>query len=95
MRELGPAPKRKPLTFAEAWRYIVATAPPGVLKHRDRLLVEEAAALLMLLRKNGSGAQMNAFIRFESVLSKMGLTPSDASRVFATTTEINEFDQFD
>ena len=72
-----------PTTFNEqeltGWNDIVRTAPAGVLTEADRLAVETAARLLARER-----AGMNTPAegrRFDSFLSKFGMTPSDRSRV--------------
>lgn len=63
------------------WHEIVAIAHPGTLSHGDRLIVEHGAQLLAMLRASRWQVHPTMLIRWESFLSKLGLTPADRSRV--------------
>lgn len=82
---LGSAPTRGGnWTFKKAWTYIVSTAPVGTLQKRDRVYLELAAELFVVFKTEGA-AKMNParLARLEMMLAKLGLSPSDASRVSA------------
>ncbi len=103
-RQQEPVPQRplglplNGMTVAEitAWNDVVDACEPGVLWRRDRLVVETAARILAMVRTDGIKNVSPALVsRLEALLSKMGLTPSDASRVRAVLpVEPNEFDDF-
>jgi hypothetical protein len=66
----------------EAWDYLVATMPRGILRKRDRIYIEIAAKLLYEFRRVGAhGIEPAKLVRLETMLCKLGLNPSDASRV--------------
>lgn len=94
--ELGAeCPRERLLTFEEAWADIIELAPPGVLRKRDTILVQEAARLHMLTNnilvlnrlENGSLPFLDNSIHKQllAVLSKLGLSPTDARNVAAPT----------
>ncbi len=79
--ELGSPPERLTDQQKEAWREIVNNCASGVLTKADRHTTEMAAVLLAEFWTGGmfmKGFQINLL---ERILSKMGLNPSDRSRV--------------
>lgn len=69
----------------EMWHELIGMAPIGVLTSADRWAAELACVLMAKVRyggfKGGDVAQLS------SLMGKMGLTPSDRSRVFGSGTE--------
>jgi hypothetical protein len=82
-RPLGDAPIQEPITFQQAWDYIASCAPSGTLDERDRLYVEVAAALFVEFRLNPFTMHPQRLGRLEMMMSKLGMTPVDSSRVSA------------
>jgi len=87
---LGDAPELRIITSKEAWDYIVSIAPPGVLRRRDRLMVEEAARLYRDIHNLSVLADIEGIpsvvkaadaTAFRSVLGRLGLSPADAANV--------------
>lgn len=86
-------PRERLLTFEEAWADIIELAPVGVLRKRDTILVQEAARLHMLTNnllvlsrlENGSLPFLDnsTHKQLMAVLSKLGLSPTDARNVAA------------
>lgn len=66
------------------WHEVVAQAPPGVLTVSDRMHVEILCRLLYKIRHNL--AKSGDFARAESLLGRMGMNPSDRSKVNLTPT---------
>lgn len=81
---IGPAPSFFKVRQRECWDYLVGIAPPGVLGDSDRAYLEIAAELLAHKRTVGVGridpAKLN---RLETMLGKLGMNPSDRSKVRA------------
>lgn len=79
--ELGSAPRHFSKDEKKVWKELEKIAPPGVLADCDRWTVEIAVKLMSKFRLGtitSSGvAQLITF------LSKMGMTPSDRSKVMA------------
>jgi hypothetical protein len=63
----------------QIWDEIVQQAPPGVLTFSDRMHVEVLCRLLYKIRHNL--AKSGDYARAESLLGKMGMNPSDRSKV--------------
>ena len=89
---LGDVPEMRLITFAEAWAEIVAMIPEGVLRKRDRAMVQEAARLHQYVRNRIVMADLhgnplhdtidNATSRlYQSYLAKLGASPVDANHV--------------
>lgn len=79
---------RKAITFKRAWDYIASTAPSGTLFRRDRVYLQVAAELYVVLCTEGAAKMHPARLaRLEMMLAKLGLSPADASRVSARPTE--------
>lgn len=79
---LGAPPKELPEGVKTAWLELAKIVPPRVLTNADRWIVEMAARLMADLRSKGdlSGAKWS---RLESCLARLGMTPSDRSKVIA------------
>lgn len=91
---IGKAPKQGPITFAKAWGLIVAQCPEGVLADRDRVWVEVAASLYVQFRNDPAGMHPAKLSRLTAMLSSLGMSPADASRVVAKPPkERNPFDE--
>lgn len=79
---LGPPPAALDDVQRQAWHDIAATCPAHVLFRRDRLMVETASRLLAHIRTTPMADIPAAMVaRLESHLARLGMTPSDASRV--------------
>lgn len=65
----------------ECWREIVNLSHPGVLCAADSILVEHGAMVLWELRDRKWKVHPGLMLRLEVVLSKLGMTPADRSRV--------------
>jgi len=83
--EVGSAPRQVAVTFKKAWDYIVSCAPEGVLADRDRIYLEIAATLFAEFRAAPAKFHPAKLARLEMMLSKLGMSPADASRVSAST----------
>jgi hypothetical protein len=83
-RPLGDPPLHLDPPQRAAWGEIERIAPPGVLCHGDRLIVELAAVLLAQFRAAGAMFPDGRLRRLESVLGQLGLTPAARSKVTAT-----------
>lgn len=79
---IGVAPAWFQADEKRAWKYIVGIAPEGVLGDSDRAYLEIAARLLAYTRRVSVEEMEQAKVnRLETMLSKLGLNPSDRSRV--------------
>jgi hypothetical protein len=89
---LGDPPEALTEAQKNCWREIAANAHKGVLAQADRFLVEISAVLLEKWRRGASN--LGELIELGKCLGRMGLTPSDRSKVAATPTETsNPFDE--
>jgi hypothetical protein len=61
------------------WHEVVSQVPPGVLTSSDRMHVEIICRLMYRVRHQI--AKAGEFARLESMLAKMGMNPSDRSKV--------------
>lgn len=78
---IGTAPERLSTDFSEAWDELVANACPGVLGNSDRLWIEITARLLCEYREapeSMTGVRIGLLL---SGLSKLGMSPSDRTRL--------------
>lgn len=92
-RPIGGPPAQRLITFDEAWAEIIDMCPEGVLRHSDRLFVEQAARLHMLLRNAAAldALEYRAIPRlevkyvkqFESLMARLGASPADRGKVTA------------
>ena len=94
--ELGDPPKRLNAEQLAAWHEIVENTAYGVLTRSDRHILEITAVLLAEFWQAGAlmtGTHLNIL---NASLGKMGLNPSDRSRVTAQEPKKeNPFAQFD
>ncbi len=79
--ELGEPPKRLTEQQKEAWNEISDNCPCGVLTKADRHSLEMAAVLLAEFWANGAQMQGTHLSLLNTLLAKMGMNPSDRSRV--------------
>jgi len=86
-RPIGPCPVDGPITYEIAWDYLISCSPAGVLDERDRPFLEVAARLFTEMRNNFEGMHPARLGRLEMMLSKLGMTPVDSSRVKADSTQ--------
>lgn len=93
-RVLGPPPKKMGRGERAAWLEIEQLAP--WLTYPDRIAVEVAACLLAQFRQSGVNFISPAKLaRLETMLGRLGLTPSDRSKVSAPGRKPgNAFTQF-
>ncbi len=81
-RALGPPPETMRPEQRAAWLEIERLAP--WLRFGDRIAVEVTSALLVTFRISGIGMMPpTALTRLETMLGRLGLTPSDRSKVAA------------
>lgn len=78
--EIGDAPARLSEFERECWQELVSQCHAGVLCAADRLFVEYGARVLAQLR-NQVDIDPKLGIRFETVCARLGMTPSDRSKV--------------
>ncbi|MET3229982.1 UNVERIFIED_ORG: hypothetical protein ABIC54_002167 [Burkholderia sp. 1263] len=64
-----------------AWDEISESAPVGALRNSDRFIVELAARLLAEQRANWLDFPAARLARLESMLARMGFSPTDRARV--------------
>lgn len=103
-RSQEPMPSKTPIAAPrflteqerEAWEFIVARAPSDVLHFRDEVLLTLAARLFAsILSRPQEQVESAELARMESMLSRLGMSPSDASRVCVPHgDQPNEFDEF-
>jgi hypothetical protein len=77
---IGPAPAHLDEAQALAWDEIVRVSPPGVLFNSDRLVLEIAAVLFTQFRNNPD-FPITGIGRLQSLLSSLGMTPADRSKI--------------
>ncbi len=76
---LGRAPTYMSVECKKIWKEILATTVEGVLTEQDRISVELLVTLISKLRSGTLKTPEMAVL--SGLLSKMGLTPADRSRV--------------
>jgi hypothetical protein len=79
--ELGDPPAEWEEKLKACWREIVGLVAPGVLQKSDRLAVEMAANMLMQMREAKWNVPAAYLTRYETLLGKFGMTPSERSKV--------------
>lgn len=87
---IGPAPDWMPEAERKIWDELVGIVPPGVLGDSDRWAVERAVRLMYLARYEPDEFSGNREGHLLSYLSRMGLTPSDRSKITVTGTDDKE-----
>ena len=85
-RAIGNAPKQSELTFAQAWKYLAKCCPNGVLADRDRVYLEVCASLFVEFRSAPAKFHPAKLARLTAMLSNLGMSPADASRVSVAKT---------
>lgn len=99
-RPLGACPKRfgaRQREVAAAWKFIAGCCPDGVLTEMDRPVVMQASALMAEFWAAPLEFPAAKHARLESVLSKLGMTPVDRSKVVVAkpeTATANPFARF-
>ena len=92
-KPIGSPPKQRDITFAQAWRYISDCCPQGVLADRDRVYLEIAASLFVEFRCAPAKFHPAKLQRLTAMLSNLGMSPADASRVSAVKPRVpGDFD---
>jgi hypothetical protein len=93
---LGEAPATFTAAERAAWAMLAACAPDRVLFKRDEPVLALAARLWASIASRPMAQVRSAEVaRMESLLARLGMTPSDANRVsVGATPEPNEFDEF-
>jgi hypothetical protein len=82
-RAIGDCPFDGPINLQQAWDYLVSMSPTGVLDERDRAYLEIASRLFVEMRNGFDDMHPARLGRLEMMLSKLGMTPVDSSRVKA------------
>jgi phage terminase small subunit len=80
-RPLGDPPDRLPKRAIPFWHEIVGMTAIGVLKVSDRWCVELAACLMAKAIKTHEGLSAAELHTLRSLLSAMGMTPADRSKM--------------
>lgn len=93
-RELGEPPPEMPPEIQARWFELADQAPLGVLRARDRVLLE-CAAYLLHGRRTVTGWPMAEQAQLTKIMSLLGMSPTDASKVNAPKDEpANPFTKF-
>lgn len=79
--EIGDPPDHLSVEARACWVEIVGLAHAGTLCRGDRLIVEHGAQLLAQLRADDWKVHPTLLVRWEGFLGRLGLTPSDRSKV--------------
>ncbi len=77
-----------------AWRKIIKIAPPGVLQESDEMIVASVACLWAEFLQGPALMHPQKLLRLEIQLGRLGMTPSDRSKVTVEKPKQNEFDDF-
>ena len=78
---IGPAPKHLDEHEREVWDELIDMALPGVLGDVDRVLVELTARLVAKMRREPDSFTGTDKGHLISCLSRMGMTPSDRTKL--------------
>lgn len=79
--EIGDPPASLSKEAKECWFEIEGLLAPGVLCRSDRLALEMAASLLAQMREMHWIVPAAMLTRYETLIGKFGMTPSDRSKV--------------
>jgi phage terminase small subunit len=94
--DLGPPPRYFDKTQKKIWKELAEMAPVNVLANADRWCCELACVLMGQLRAGSLSVAQGA--QLVSLLSRLGLTPADRSRVGVAPgpkkSDANEFAEF-
>ena len=77
---------------ADAWKEVVKRIPEGILTNSDTIHVEIIACLLAEYRLDPVGMNSARITRLTVEMGKLGLNPSDRSKLGITTEENNDLD---
>ena len=80
--DLGKAPAYMTAAQKKIWAELEGLVVPGLLTKQDRWVVEMATVLMSKIRSGEAKPQ--EISTFTSLLSKMGLSPADRSKVSVT-----------
>lgn len=96
---LGEPPACLKAAEKAAWRELAAQVPSGVLTIADRAVMEIICRLFARMRADGIGERglmVGEVALLERCLSKLGMNPSDRSKIAVKKPEqVNEFDAID
>lgn len=87
---IGPAPKWMSEAESEIWDELTGIVPPGVLGDSDRWAVERAVKLMYLSRYDEDKFTSGREGHLIAYLSRMGLTPSDRTKITASGADDEE-----
>ncbi|WP_062116685.1 hypothetical protein [Collimonas pratensis] len=79
--EIGEPPESLSEDAKKCWFEITGLLAPGVLCRSDRLALEMAASLLAQIRGTQWLVPAAVLTRYETLIGKFGMTPSDRSKV--------------
>lgn len=82
---LGEPPSCLNKSQCAIWFELAAQVPPGVLTNADRFTVELTVRLIAKMRRGTAMASDTALL--QNCLGRMGLTPSDRSKVSVVPTD--------
>ncbi|MFJ2989964.1 hypothetical protein ACIPF8_19025 [Collimonas sp. NPDC087041] len=85
--EIGDPPDGMSDGAKKCWFEIVGLLAPGVLCRSDRLSLEMAAELLAQMRDMKWMVPAAVLTRYETLIGKFGMTPSDRSKVSVPKTQ--------
>jgi len=88
--DLGPPPKGLNQRARRLWKELEHIIPPGVAASSDGWAFKMLVCLMA--KFDGGRATSGESKQIESLLSKMGMTPSDRSRVSTTRPALKEED---
>jgi phage terminase small subunit len=94
--DVGEPPEYLTEDVKEVWEELVSNALPGSLTASDRIILEVTCTLLWRFRATLGGALKSAEVSLlMRNLQRLGLTPTDRSRVAAPSpTKNTEFEEF-
>ena len=79
--DIGDPPKSFDRKHKATWKELMGIIPPGVLFNSDRWSVEALVCLMVEFRRDPTRFSAAQYARLENLLGKMGMTPSDRSKV--------------
>lgn len=79
-------------TEKDCWREVIRIAPAGVLTGADVVSVELAARLIAEMRTSFSDMPAARLVRLDSMLQKLGLSPSGRASLTVDKPKENDFD---
>lgn len=81
---IGDPPPTLPENLHAVWHELIANAPVGVLKSRDRFVLETTVRVLHELRTSSKFQAATGALLHKCLVS-LGMTPADASRAHVPT----------